>query len=368
MLRSYVRDCLASLLPRRSVFRRWLVLADLRVERARHTVAAHLPVVIHPQPRRLEVAVTSACNLRCIGCRYGRDFMPNQQLPWSIIRPLLEDARAAGMWSVRFYGGEPLLHHDLAKMVEHSVTLGMRPYVTTNAVLLETKIDDLYRAGLRDMTIGFYGIGGEYDQYVQRTDRFARVEAGIAAVRDRYGAEVNLRINWLLRRQTCTVEDLRATWEFAERYQLAMQVDLIHYSLPYFSEGPDRCLQFTPEDADAIHRVTSELVVLKRRHPERLTQSVAALRSIPDWLLKGPGMKIPCDSYQMIWVGADGTVQLCYVTFKLGNLYAERLSTMLFASRHAQAARDSFLLNCPNCHCHYDTRIQKHTSSLRHYA
>jgi len=294
--------------------------------------------------------------------------MPNRQLPWRIIHPLLDDARKAGIWSVRFYGGEPLLHGDLAAMVEHSVSLGMRPYVTTNAVLLDKKIDDLYRAGLRDMTIGFYGIGDDYDRYVQRTHQFARVEAGIAAVRDRYGTEVNLRINWLLRRQTCTVEDLRATWEFAERYQLTMQIDLIHYSLPYFTEGPDRCLQFTRDDADAIDRVIGELLDLKRRHPERIEQSLPALRSIPDWLLKGPGMKIPCDSYQMLWVGADGTVQLCYVTFKLGNLHEARLSTLLLGGRYLQASRDCFSLNCPNCHCHYDTRIQKHTPSLRRYA
>ena len=312
--------------------------------------------------------MTSACNLRCVGCRYGRDFMPNQQLPWQIVRPLLDDARQAGMWSVRFYGGEPLLHQDLAAMVQHSVSLGMRPYVTTNAILLEKKIDELYRAGLRDLTVGFYGVGAGYDRYVQRVDQFARVEAGIDAVRSRYGAEVNLRINWLLRRQTCTLEDLRATWEFAERYQLSMQIDLIHYSLPYFSEGPDRCLQFTPEDADAIDRVTAELVALKQRYPERITQSLAGLRSIPDWLLKGPNMKIPCDSYQMLWVGADGTVQVCYVTFKLGNLHAARLSTMLLTSRHAEAARNCFSLNCPNCHCHYDTRIQKHGPSLKRYA
>jgi cyclic pyranopterin phosphate synthase len=338
------------------------------MERARHTVAAHLPMIIQPQPRRLEIAVTSACNLRCVGCRYGRDFMPNQELPWRIIRPLLDDARQAGIWSVRFYGGEPLLHPDLAAMVEHSVSLGMRSYVTTNAVLLEKKIDELYRAGLRDLTIGFYGVGVEYDRYVQRAHQFARVEAGIAAVRNRYGAEVNLRINWLLSRHTCTVEDLRATWEFAERYHLGVQIDLIHYSLPYFTEGPDRCLQFTPDDADAIDRVVLELVALKQRHPERITQSLEALRSIPDWLRKGPDMKIPCDSYQMLWVGADGTVQLCYVTFKLGNLHAAPLSTMLLARRHAEAARDCFSLNCPNCHCHYDTRIQKHTPSMRRYA
>jgi cyclic pyranopterin phosphate synthase len=78
-------------------------------------------------------------------------------------------------------------------------------------------------------------------------------------------------------------------------------------------------------------------------------------------------MKVPCDAYQMLWVGADGSVQLCYVTFPLGNLHETRLSAMLFTAQHREAARASFELQCPNCHCHYDRRITKHVPSARRY-
>ena len=87
--------------------------------------------------------------------------------------------------NVRFYGGEPLLHPDLPRMVEHATSVGVQPYVTTNAIILEQKIDALYAAGLRSITVGFYGTEAKYDAYVQRKERFARMEAGIAAVRDR---------------------------------------------------------------------------------------------------------------------------------------------------------------------------------------
>jgi cyclic pyranopterin phosphate synthase len=65
----------------------------------------------------------------------------------------------------------------------------------------------------------------------------------------------------------------------------------------------------------------------------------------------------------MIWVGADGIVQLCYVTFKLGNLYEKRLGEMLFTPEHIEAAQNAFQLNCPNCHCGYDARILRHGPS-----
>lgn len=91
------------------------------------------------------------------------------------------------------------------------------------------------------------------------------------------------------------------------------------------------------------------------------------LRSIPDWLLKGADMRVPCDARNLLWVGADGTVQMCYVTFNLGNLHQQRLPDMLFGDAHKKAARDAFALNCPNCHCERNSRIQKHFPTRRLY-
>jgi len=366
-LRARLRAVLAPALRRRPALWRSIRAADLQLERSRHAAARVLPVLIRPEPRQIHIAITARCNQACIGCRYGRDFMPGAQLPWPVVRDLLDDARAAGIWQARFYGGEPLLHPDLTRMVAHAVGLGLEPYVTTNGVLLRRRIDALYDAGLRSITLGFYGVGDAYDAYVQRGKGFERMEAGIAAVRERYGHDVRLRINWLLMRPSCSVEALDAMLAFAERYDLAVQVDLVHYSLPYFTEGPDRCLQFRREDEPALRSVVAALVERKRATPARFTQPVEGLRSAADWLLDGPDMRVPCDSHQMLWVGADGAVQQCYVTFPLGNLHERRLRDLLFSDAHRRASRDSFRLACPNCHCGYDTRVMKHAPTLARY-
>ncbi len=342
--------------------------AENRLVSLRHSAAGVVPGVIRPRPYKIMIAVTADCNARCIGCRYGRDFMTGERLELSMVRELLEDAARAGFYSIRFYGGEPLLHPDLARMVEHCAGLSMRPYVTTNAVLLERRIDELVAAGLRDVTVGFYGVGRAYDEYVQRPGLFRRVERGIAAVRERHGERVQLQMNWLLMRPTASVEAWREALEFAERYDMSVRVDLVHYSLPYFQEGPERCLQFRPEDRGQIERVVEELLTVKRAQPHRIEHSLEGLRSIPDWLILGPEMKVPCTAYEMIWVGADGTVQMCYVTFPLGNLHRQRLRELLFTSTHRCAARDAFQLRCPNCHCSSNERVMRHAASRRKYA
>jgi MoaA/NifB/PqqE/SkfB family radical SAM enzyme len=366
-IRSKLRSAIGPTLKQHPSVWRAMQSADATIERVRHRAALTLPVLVRPEPRQLHIAITAQCNQRCTGCRYGRDFMPGSQLPWPIVRDLLDDAKALGAWRARFYGGEPLLHPDLVRMVAHASSLGYEQYVTTNAVRLEQHVDALYDAGLRVITIGFYGVGDAYDRYVHRRGQFARVERGIAYARERYGSALLLRINWLLMRPTCSLEALHDMLAFAERYDLRVQLDLIHYSLPYFTEGPDSCLQFRPEDEAAVRVVTDAIVRAKAESPGRFTQSAIGLRSAADWLLRGAEMRVPCDSHQMLWIGADGTVQQCYVTFRLGNLHENRLRDILFTDTHRQAARDSFQLNCPNCHCGYDTRVEKHAPAAARY-
>jgi cyclic pyranopterin phosphate synthase len=344
-----------------------LRFASIQLGLAQHTLAQVAPQIIRPNAKKLTVAVTAYCNLRCIGCRYGRDFMPGQQLSLAMVETPLEDARDAGINTVRFYGGEPLLHPALPAMVERAVGLGLSPYVTTNGMLLKQKIKALHKAGLRSITIGFYGTGTNFDSYVQRDQRFRRLEDGIAAVRSRYGSSVSMQLNYLLMRRSCNPDALHNAWRFAERYDLEFAVDLIHYSLPYFTEGPNQELQFRQEDRHDILEWVSELARLKATDPQRIKESITSIYSIPDWLLKGPQMRVPCDAHKLIWVGADGTVQMCYAAFRLGNLHEKRLSEMLFSDAHRQAARDAFALNCPNCHCERETRILKHMPSRNRY-
>lgn len=186
-------------------------------------------------------------------------------------------------------------------------------------------------------------------------------------MRDRFGSAFQLQLNFLLSRRTCSEDAVIRAWELACKYDMYFQTDLIHYSLPYFTEGPDRELQFTSSDEPAIRRICRLLLKLKQSSPARMAASVRSLQSIPDWLLKGPAMRVPCDAYNMAWVGADGSVQMCYAAFPLGNLHRTRLKEMLFTPSHKAAARGAFRLECPNCHCEGSTRIEKHLPSRLRY-
>lgn len=338
-------------------------------ERMLSTVAGNWPSLIRARTEKITIAITAHCNLRCQGCKYGRDFMPGAQLPLQTVRELLEDAAAAKVPAVRLYGGEPLLHPDVVEMVQIANDLGVGCYMTTNALVLDRKIQALHAAGLRKVTIGYYGQEDAFDTYVQRPGRYKRLVESLENTRRMFGPdELDIQINFLLSRRSATIEAVDEVVEFANRFQASIHVDVVHYSLPYFQEGPERELQFRPEDKPAVDAVIDYLLQLKMANPGLLTESPVALAAFADWALKQEDMRVPCDARKLLWVGADGSVMLCYVTFPLGNLHEKRLSEILYKEPHHQAARDAFQLNCPNCHCEAASRVEKHAPSFRKYA
>lgn len=362
-----LRRSLRPFVDRHPGVRATLKSANLHASRLHHSIATRVPAVVQPRPRQLTIAVTADCNLRCVGCLYGRSFMSGNTLTLDELRSVLDDGRAAGVDTVRLYGGEPLLHRELPQVIAHAVSLGLKTYVTTNGLLLENRIDELFKAGLRLVTIGFYGIDEQADRHTQRRNYFAKLERSLRAVRAKYGSQVELQLNYVLMKPFCSVAHLEAAWALAMKFDMFFHIDLVSYSLPFFTTGPKDSFQFAEADRSAIETVVRRLEAYKAEAPARLAHSLEFLRSIPDWLIRRADMRVPCDAYDLLWIGADGSVQLCDVTFKLGNVREQRLSEILFGPAHKAAARDAFQLKCPNCMCKVETRIQKHAPSIRRY-
>ena len=331
-----------------------------------HGLSQVVPGLISPTPRQLTIAVTAFCNLRCIGCNYGRDFMHGQQLSWRALKGAIDDAKWAGIETVRFYGGEPLLHPRLADAVRHAAESGLTPYITTNGLLLRQKIDSLYDAGLRLVTIGFYGEEEHYDAYTQRPGRYRLLHESLSYLRANYGRELELQLNFVLIKSSGTVRALDEAWQFARKFDMHLHVDLANTSAPFF-DTTGQSLGFDESDRAALNDIAARLLELKRQYPRLVVHSEAFLASIPDWVILGRDMRVACDAYQMVWIGADGTVQLCDVTFPLGNINVTPLKDILFTPEHGEAAQRAFKLDCPNCTCKVETRIQNSFKSYRKY-
>ena len=98
--------------------------------------------------------------------------------------------------------------------------------------------------------------------------------------------DVQMQINYLLARPSCTVRSLSEALDFAKRYRTRLQVDIVHYSLPYLTEGVDRELQFTSTDRGPLEQIVRELLKFKEDHAELYPEPIPSIRSIPDWPLR----------------------------------------------------------------------------------
>ncbi len=136
----------------------------------------------------LRLSVTDRCNMRCRYCMPEDDYV---WLPRESILTFEETARLVGVFArlgvhkVRLTGGEPLLRHDLPKLVEmiardaRITDLAM----TTNGLLLAKHAAALHQAGLQRLTVSLDTLHPERMLAFAKSARHGDVLAGIAAAR-----------------------------------------------------------------------------------------------------------------------------------------------------------------------------------------
>lgn len=106
----------------------------------------------------LRLSVTDNCNLRCIYCMEENhtDFLSfNNKLTDDEIIRIVENSAKLGIKKVRITGGEPLVRHGVVDLISRINKIsGINTInLTTNGILLEDKVEELAKNGLRGVNI-----------------------------------------------------------------------------------------------------------------------------------------------------------------------------------------------------------------------
>jgi cyclic pyranopterin phosphate synthase len=136
--------------------------------------------------RNLRISVTDRCNMRCRYCMPEAEYV---WLPRESILSFEELDRIVGIFSglgvskVRLTGGEPLLRHDLPKLVKLLARhAGLNDLaLTTNGILLGREAVPLRAAGLGRVTVSLDTLRPERMAEFARSERHAEVISGIDA-------------------------------------------------------------------------------------------------------------------------------------------------------------------------------------------
>ena len=136
--------------------------------------AAPAPVT---RPLELHVAVTARCPAPCTGCYL--DARPEGHEPaFEAIAARLAEARAAGVSTVAFGGGEPLTRDDLGRLAAEARRLGLVPVMTTSGLgLTAARAAELH--AFAQINVSHDGVGGAYEA-VRGFDAAAHAERAVA--------------------------------------------------------------------------------------------------------------------------------------------------------------------------------------------
>src|SRR5712672_599839 len=108
--------------------------------------------------KSLRLSVTDRCNLRCLYCMPEEEYvwLPREELlTFEELNRLVEIFAGLGVTDIRLTGGEPLLRHQLDRLIAMLASnANIKDLaLTTNGVLLAEQSESLKRAGLQRLTI-----------------------------------------------------------------------------------------------------------------------------------------------------------------------------------------------------------------------
>jgi GeoRSP system radical SAM/SPASM protein len=128
-------------------------------------------------PLTINWAVTNRCNFKCNHCYSRND--TSDELDFDLLTGCIEHAAKAGVLSINFGGGEPLLRKDLPEIAGFASNCGMRVSMNSNGYLIDrersvelkksciAKVGISIDSNLPEIHDEFRGIKGSHEKAVE---------------------------------------------------------------------------------------------------------------------------------------------------------------------------------------------------------
>ena len=235
----------------------------------------------------LRISVTDRCNIRCFYCMpaEGVQFRPRAELlTFEEIARFVSIVARLGVRTLRLTGGEPLVRHELPKLIEMLTAVpGIDDVaLTTNGILLVEQAAALKAAGLRRLNVSLDTLDPVKFKQITRRQGLQKVLAGIFAAQ-RAGF-TRMKINAVAIRHL-TEDDIVPLGHFARAHGLEV-----------------RFIEFMPLDAEGTWN--NDQVLAGELIRDRLSAEIAPLEPLP---IDDPSQ--PATDYRFV----DGIGQIGFI-------------------------------------------------------
>lgn len=144
------------------------------------------------RPKYLYVRILEACNAGCFMCIYA-DSRDTFRFEPRDLDLLLDQAFREGVRYLKFTGGEPLMHRQIAELVRIGASHSMQVGLITNGKLLPARLDELVASGLGHVTVSIDSPIAARHNDLRRTK--TSFENSILGIERALARSLNVRVN-----------------------------------------------------------------------------------------------------------------------------------------------------------------------------
>ena len=282
------------------------------------------------RPLRVNLALTDACNLRCVTCSKWRGQPRTEELTGKEWTRILRSLKGFALTNLLvFEGAEPFCKSEFLEILKDSREMNFQLIVISNGTLIDRPAaEKLGRLGIRQMILSLNGVKPETHDKTRGVD--GSFEKTMTAVRLLKENGVPVVLETVILRSN--LGELEALVRLARENNLKGLLFQVLTSVNVhnkFEENRNRrpapgWYRWDPEwidDLDALDRVMTEIIRLKRKGFPVLN-SLTQLRLFSRYYRDEESLKnIPCPcGYANFLVDPYGDVRLCNSMEPAGNL------------------------------------------------
>jgi radical SAM protein with 4Fe4S-binding SPASM domain len=176
-------------------------------------------------PISATIELTYKCCYNCRHC-YLKEILnrdSDSELKTEEIKNILIELRKLNTITISFTGGEPLLRNDLNEIISEAYNLNFDINLFTNLYLADySKLKELYKAGLRNLEVSFYGRKNVYEYITNLDGSFNRVKRNILLAK-KIGFKLKIKTPIL----KIGIKELDWIYNFSKKYALDFAIDPI---------------------------------------------------------------------------------------------------------------------------------------------
>ena len=145
-------------------------------------------------PFYIQFEVTDACNHNCFFCYNDTAKYKGDLLSCEEIKLILRQIKEAGVFSINFNGGEPLMRSDIFELLEFASELGFDLHMNTNATLIDDYKAELIAKFLPSVCVSALASNPKiHDDLTGHPGSFQRMKKGVSLLLKR-GVKVEVNV------------------------------------------------------------------------------------------------------------------------------------------------------------------------------